>query len=290
VTSVCRRTGPPEGVSARGAVGALVEEIVEQVAWRAAHAVPRLRAWRRFFVQRLAEPLDVLAHCPAPRTGRLRAVEPLPEVDEFGDVAAEVETLHVLSEAEMRRIDPLLHQVPELMRRHPDFRRFEGEEIVASWVSETGVPVPAALPSCGTRPQGGYIMHMANNARQTAHLHGIRRRDGTFVPDTGGRLLIGLVGARRSTIRHPRGVIRVPRGALVRIHFPQRAEGPTAHQFWNEDGTAGVGNVLFSFHERDFLPDGEPSEVRCGTEMMARRTYALSALALERNRHHGFVG
>jgi hypothetical protein len=270
-------------------VAALIDQVAEWIDRRAPRAIPRLGAWNGFFRTYVARPLDALDVEDAPPPSAPVPPEPLTEVDGFADQPAVVDVLHRFDEAEMQRIDALIARIPELMRRHPEFRTFEGEEILAAWLTEHGIALPDSVAPSYRRAQGGYIMHMANDARQNAHLHGMRRGDGSWVADSGSRVLVGLIGARRSTIRHPLGVIRVPRGALVRIDFPQTADGPTAHQFWNEDDAPGPGNVLLSFHTVDFPPDGDREALGCASEMMNRRTFTLSHRALASSRHHGFV-
>ena len=251
-----------------------------------ASELAELDPWVRFYARILDR---LFADTTGPRAGAGAATageDEIPRVDHIACTRAEVRVIHRFSEREMAVIDPLLLAIPARMRLHPDFELFEGEEIVPSWVSREARRLPSVLPSIGDHAEGGYLMHMANDARQQAHVHGLLQDDGTFASGTGARLLMGMFGAQRSTIRTAHGIHRIPRGALALIHFPQPESGPTAHQFWNEDEAPGVGNVLFSFHRHD-VERGGPAVA--GPEMMGKRTYHLDEQAFATAPGHCFV-
>lgn len=271
---------------------AAIQQLSNLLPKETAKGIQHFDSWVEFYLEVIGECFMSLSQLEdrAPSEGKqnTEGAQQMPEVDEYPDNSAQIWTIHRFSEENMELIDPVLRAIPTLMRRHPDFKCFEGEEIIASWVSMEGRNIPSNLPSAGGKPQGGYIMHMAGNAQQRAHIHGIRKADGSYVDDTGGRYLLGLFGATNSTIRHPGGSFRVPRGSLVRVHFPQTDMGPTAHQFWNEDFTDdGPGNLFFSFHSKDMIQGQLPEFTN--SEMMGRRTYALSNKALEKDSDHGFI-
>ena len=271
--------------TARKRVVAGVRQISQFIPPHVAERIPAFSGWVDFFGRRLGNLLD-----QALGQAAHEAMPPKPDrwVEQVSRGQTTVHVLHRFSKAQMRScVDGFIREVRRCMRRHANFDRFEDEEVVASWVTKAPVTLPSALPGIGAEAQGGYLMHMASNARQRAHVHGIRREDGSYEEGSGGRFLVGIIGARRSTIRHTRGVIHVPRGALITIHFHQLDDGPTVHQFLNEEEGGDVGNVLFSFHRKDFPDAGVP--LAGGAAMMNARTFLPTSRALASLPGHGFV-
>ena len=265
----------------------LIRNLATKIPVNKSERIPGFSPWVKFLEEKVGDRLDFSNPSYSFIKKSKESIPPI--THDISTSKASVRIIHRFSEEHMFEWgDDLIELAKERIRINSESSTFQEEEILVSWMSKMGQRLPSSLPSIGNQAQSGYIMYMGPNAKQSAHQHGLRKQDGGYEPGTGCRFLIGITGADRSTVRHCNGVEILPRGSLVLIHFPEDTNGPgAAHQFINEGGK--VGNLLLSFHQRDFLDEDKQSE-SLGSSTMNLRTFIVSGKTLRSLRHgHGFL-